>query len=108
VTAVFRRERRLLIGLKEVGPIRMQLVSSVLRYEQAPTIVSGLPLAGDHPMHPFIVDAKGSMYVDVATATNSCQVKNRTLKSPGVDPCTELETRGGIWLGTIEPPDGNA
>jgi glucose/arabinose dehydrogenase len=49
-------------------------------------------------MHPFIINAEGSMYVDVATATNSCQLKNRTLKSPGVDPCTELETRGGIWL----------
>jgi hypothetical protein len=48
-------------------------------------------------MHPFIISAEGSMYVDVATATNSCQLKNRTLKSPGVDPCTELETRGGVW-----------
>jgi glucose/arabinose dehydrogenase/mono/diheme cytochrome c family protein len=63
----------------------------------AETIVSGLPLTGDHPMHPFIIDAQGAMYVDVATATNSCQGKNRTLKSPGIDPCTELETRGGIW-----------
>ncbi len=62
------------------------------------TIVSGLPLGGDHPMHPFIIDANGAMYVDVATATNSCQLKNRTLKSPGANPCTELETRGGIWL----------
>jgi glucose/arabinose dehydrogenase/mono/diheme cytochrome c family protein len=62
------------------------------------TIVSELPLGGDHPMHPFIINAEGSMYVDVATATNSCQSKNRTLKSPGADPCTELETRGGIWL----------
>jgi hypothetical protein len=53
-------------------------------------------------MHPFVIDAKGSMYVDVATATNSRQVKNRTLKSPGVDPCTELETRGGIWLHDAE------
>jgi glucose/arabinose dehydrogenase/mono/diheme cytochrome c family protein len=61
------------------------------------TIVSGLPLGGDHPMHPFIIDAAGSMYVDVASATNSCQLKNRTLKSPGLDPCIELETRGGIW-----------
>jgi glucose/arabinose dehydrogenase/mono/diheme cytochrome c family protein len=61
------------------------------------TIVSGLPLGGDHPMHPFIINAAGSMYVDMATATNSCQLKNRTLKSPGADPCTELETRGGIW-----------
>jgi glucose/arabinose dehydrogenase len=61
------------------------------------TIVSGLPLGGDHPMHPFIIDAEGSIYVDLGTATNSCQLKNRTLKSPGVNPCTELETRGGIW-----------
>jgi mono/diheme cytochrome c family protein len=37
------------------------------------------------------------MYVDVATATNACQLKNRTLKSPGANPCTELETRGGVW-----------
>ena len=62
------------------------------------TVVSGLPLGGDHPMHPFIIDAKGSMYVDVATATNACQLKNRTPHSPGADPCTELETRGGVWL----------
>ena len=62
------------------------------------TIVSGLPLGGDHPMHPFIINPEGLMYVDVATATNSCQLKNRTLKSPGADPCAELETRGGIWL----------
>jgi glucose/arabinose dehydrogenase len=62
------------------------------------TVVSGLPLGGDHPMHPFLIDSKGAMYVDVATATNSCQEKNRTLHSPGIDPCKELETRGGIWL----------
>lgn len=61
------------------------------------TVVSGLPLGGDHPMHPFIITADGSLYVDVATATNACQVQNRTLKSPGVNPCTELESRGGVW-----------
>jgi glucose/arabinose dehydrogenase/mono/diheme cytochrome c family protein len=61
------------------------------------TVVSGLPLGGDHPMHPFYISADGFIYVDVGTATNACQQKNRTLKSPGIDPCTELETRGGIW-----------
>ena len=61
------------------------------------TIVSGLPLDGDHPMHPFIINRDGGLYVDVASATNSCQLKNRTLNSPGADPCVELETRGGIW-----------
>jgi glucose/arabinose dehydrogenase len=61
------------------------------------TVVSELPLGGDHPMHPFLIDSKGVMYVDVASASNACQLKNRTLKSPGADPCVELETRGGIW-----------
>ena len=70
---------------------------AILPSNAADTIVSGLPLGGDHPMHPFIIDAKGLMYVDVASATNSCQEKNRTLKSPGLSPCVELETRGGIW-----------
>ena len=64
----------------------------------ADTIVSGLPLGGDHPMHPFLIDTEGKMYVDVATATNACQEKNRTPHSPGINPCKELETRGGVWL----------
>ena len=63
----------------------------------AETVVSGLPLGGDHPMHPFIIGADGSMYVDVASASNSCQLRNRQPDSPGANPCTELETRGGTW-----------
>lgn len=90
------------------GSIYAELNDRIVRYSfptgsivpsgSAETIVSGLPLGGDHPMHPFLIDADGKMYVDVATATNSCQEKNRTPKSPGLNPCTELETRGGIWL----------
>src|SRR5216683_1252854 len=89
------------------GSIYAEINDRIVRYSlpagsivpsgSADTIVSGLPLGGDHPMHPFIINAEGLMYVDVATATNSCQLKNRTLKSPGAAPCTELETRGGIW-----------
>ncbi len=71
--------------------------SAIVPPESPETIVSGLPLTGDHPMHPFVIDADGSMYIDVASASNACQEKNRTLKSPGADPCTELETRGGVW-----------
>jgi len=61
-------------------------------------IVSGLPLTGDHPMHPFQIDTQGNLYVDLGSATNSCQRRNRILNSPGIDPCTELETRAGTWL----------
>jgi mono/diheme cytochrome c family protein len=60
-------------------------------------ILSGLPLTGDHPMHPFRIDAQGALYVDLGSATNSCQVQNRMPNSPGIQPCTELETRAGIW-----------
>jgi glucose/arabinose dehydrogenase len=61
------------------------------------TIVSGLPISGDHPMHPFAIGQAGDLYVDLGSATNSCQVKNRTRESPGRKPCTELTTRAGIW-----------
>jgi glucose/arabinose dehydrogenase/mono/diheme cytochrome c family protein len=60
-------------------------------------IVSGMPLTGDHPMHPFIIDAKGNLFVDLGSATNACEVKNRMPKSPGNKPCTEKETRAGTW-----------
>jgi glucose/arabinose dehydrogenase/mono/diheme cytochrome c family protein len=70
---------------------------SIVPHDPPETIVSGLPLGGDHPMHPFLIDAAGHMYVDMGTATNSCQPQNRSLESPGLKPCNELETRGGIW-----------
>lgn len=95
------------IGLYK-GYLYAEINDRIVRYSLPPgeiapkddpeTIVSGLPLGGDHPMHPFLIDAKGSLYVDVATATNACQARNRRAGSPGSDPCTELETRGGVWL----------
>ena len=95
------------IGLYK-GSIYAEINDRIVRYAlangsivpsgRAETIVSELPLGGDHPMHPFIINSGGLIYIDVGTATNSCQSKNRTLQSPGANPCTELETRGGIWV----------
>ncbi len=34
---------------------------AIVPKEQPQIIVSGLPLTGDHPMHPFIIDAKGNL-----------------------------------------------
>jgi glucose/arabinose dehydrogenase/mono/diheme cytochrome c family protein len=61
------------------------------------TVVSGLPLTGDHPMHPFAIDQHGNLYVDLGSVTNSCQGQNRMPNVPGNNPCTELETRAGTW-----------
>jgi len=63
----------------------------------AQIVVSGLPLSGDHPMHPFVIDAKGQLFVDVGSETNACESDNRMPNARGQEPCTELKTRGGIW-----------
>jgi glucose/arabinose dehydrogenase len=60
-------------------------------------IVSGLPITGDHPMHPLIIDAQGNLFTDLGSATNACEVKNRMPLSPGNKPCTEKLTRAGTW-----------
>jgi glucose/arabinose dehydrogenase/mono/diheme cytochrome c family protein len=70
---------------------------SIVPRDPPQTVVAGLPLGGDHPMHPFAIDAAGQMYVDLGSATNACQAQNRSLESPGAKPCGELATRGGIW-----------
>ncbi|MGH8269911.1 MAG: glucose dehydrogenase, partial [Steroidobacteraceae bacterium] len=94
------------IGLYD-GYLYAELNDRIVRYRLSPgsivptgraqTVISGLPLTGDHPMHPFAIDADGWMYVDSASPSNSCQKENRMLESPGVDPCPQLSTRGGIW-----------
>src|SRR5262249_300709 len=94
------------IGLYN-GYLYAEMNDKILRYAMpagtvVPTgkpevIVAGLPLTGDHPMHPFVIDPKGGMYVAVARAPNSWQKENRQANVPGDKPCTELETRAGIW-----------
>ncbi len=85
----------------EAGPriVRYHLASGQLAPDTtAPvTVVDGLPLTGDHPMHPFVIDSAGTLYMDVGSATNSCQLANRAPGSLGHKPCTELATRAGIW-----------
>lgn len=61
------------------------------------TIVSGMPLEPGHRARNFFITQNGDLLVNVGSATNSCQVKDRGNQSPGHDPCTELNTRAGIW-----------
>jgi glucose/arabinose dehydrogenase len=79
----------------------------IVRYKLSPellvpngdpdVILSGLPVDGDHTMHPFAISPAGRLYVNSGSASNSCQEKNRTAGSPGREPCPELATRAGIW-----------
>jgi glucose/arabinose dehydrogenase len=63
----------------------------------AEVVVDGFPSDGDHPQHNFVIATDGSLYANMGSKTNACQLRNRTKGSPGVDPCTETETRAGIW-----------
>ena len=61
------------------------------------TIVTGLPAGGDHKAKTMAFPGGDVLLVKIGSATNSCQQADRAAKSPGRDPCTELERRAGIW-----------
>jgi glucose/arabinose dehydrogenase len=63
---------------------------------EAEEVVTGLPTQG-HSAKTFTITRNGSLYVNIGSRTNACQSEDRKLEVPGVDPCTELETRAGIW-----------
>jgi glucose/arabinose dehydrogenase len=60
------------------------------------TIVRDLPTDG-HEAKSIALGKGDALYVNLGSLTNSCQVKDRGERSPGRDPCRELETRAGIW-----------
>ena len=71
----------------------------------AQPIVIGMPLNPGHRARNFVIAPDGSMYVNLGSPSNSCQVKDRERESPGKDPCTELETRAGIWKFSSTTPN---
>ncbi|OYV66650.1 MAG: hypothetical protein B7Z72_10970, partial [Gemmatimonadetes bacterium 21-71-4] len=80
------------------GVVRWRLPAGQLRPAgPMDTIVKDLPPGGNHFLKTFVIDRNGVLYVNVGTATNACQPKDRQKGVPGADPCIERETRGGIW-----------
>lgn len=65
---------------------------------EAKVIVSGLPASGDHYSKTIVFSDDETMFVNIGSASNSCQEANRQLESPGNDPCLELEERAGVWV----------
>ncbi len=60
-------------------------------------IVKDLPTGG-HSARNLALSADGkTLFVNVGSPSNSCQVADRSAESPGKDPCPELATRAGIW-----------
>ena len=59
-------------------------------------IVRGLPVGG-HDAKGIAIGKDGRLYVSIGSLTNSCQMKDRSNKSMGHQPCHELEQRAGVW-----------
>lgn len=79
--------------------------NSILRFRYRPgatsslgapdTVITSLPMQGHNALN-FVIDGN-ALYLNIGSESNSCQVANRQANSPGIDPCTELNTRAGIW-----------
>jgi glucose/arabinose dehydrogenase len=78
--------------------LRYRLPDGTLLPSGSPdVIVSGLPGVGGHIFKSVEVDDDGNLFVNIGSPSNACQVDDRQLESPGLDPCPELATRAGIW-----------
>lgn len=78
--------------------VRYARADSQLVPTKREVVLSGLPFLPEHVARNFAFGANGAMYVNIGSASNSCQKKDRTLESPGLDPCPELSHRAGIWI----------
>ena len=78
--------------------VRFPLDSAAL----APTgkmevVIQGIPSKPGHIARNFAIDPNGVLYLNVGSATNACQPKDREPDMAGQDPCRELATRAGIF-----------
>lgn len=90
------------------GSLYFATNSAVLRYrlgeglepESGPdTLVSGLPDRNSHTAKSLALGAAGELFVNIGSPTNACQPvgQDRQAGVEGEDPCTQLETRAGVW-----------
>lgn len=63
----------------------------------AEIVVDGFPVGGGHAEKDIAFDNAGNVYVNVGLPSNACQIPDRRPGAPGIDPCPQLEDRGGIW-----------
>lgn len=67
-------------------------------------IVEGFPSGGGHAEKDITFDNQGNVYVNIGLPSNACQIPDRRPGAPGIDPCPQLEERGGIWRFKADVP----
>jgi glucose/arabinose dehydrogenase len=93
---IFLRGRNLWFGTGDAVLRYTVPEGNLLAHTNPDTIVRDLPTGG-HGSKSVVVGRDNDLYVNIGSRTNACQVNDREERSPGVDPCVELDTRAGIW-----------
>jgi glucose/arabinose dehydrogenase len=71
--------------------------SEVIDPDNPEKIITGLINRNEHNSKSIVLDNNGNVYVNIGAYSNSCQVDDRTIGSPGQMPCPILDSAGGIW-----------
>jgi len=67
-------------------------------------LVTGFPEQRSHRPKALALGPDDALYVEVGAPSNACQKERRTARSPGRDPCPELELQAGIWRYAADRP----
>ena len=62
------------------------------------------PPEREHVGKPIAFDNEGHVFVSFGAPSNACQDPKRTPGQPGVDPCPQLDTYGGVWRFDADTP----
>jgi glucose/arabinose dehydrogenase len=76
---------------------KLDAKGKVINPDKSELIITGLLDRHEHESKPFTFDNDGNIYVTIGAYSNSCQVKDRTKGSPGIQPCPVLDSAAGIW-----------
>lgn len=78
--------------------LRMHLPPGALGPTANPeVVVASIPYQSSHRGRTLSVDSAGWIYVNIGAPSNACQAQAKTMGSPGLDPCPELDAHAGIW-----------
>ena len=82
---------------EDIYRYKLDAQQQVIDPEHPETVVSGLLNRRQHESKSIVLDDNGNIYVNVGAYSNSCQTKDRTAGSMGMQPCPILDSAAGIW-----------
>jgi len=82
---------------EEVFRYKLDNYGKVINKNQPELIITGLINRRQHASKSITLDEDDNIYVNIGAYSNSCQIDDRTQGSLGKNPCSILDSAGGIW-----------